>query len=76
MKTDKNEIIDEITDNADVGRKTIGVDISLEEIVTHTLQAFADLETEKIQNHIQQHGSTGYTVMGKLDLLKEVDEEL
>jgi len=76
MKTDINQIIEKTTEKTDHHRKTIGIDITIDEIILQTLQTLATEETDKIQEHINKHGSTGYTVMGKLDLLENLQEEV
>jgi len=70
------QIAEQIVENHDINRKTIGLDIGLEEIVTATLQNLVDHRIPDIEEELEKHQGKKFITFGRLKELEEIQESL
>jgi len=76
MQTDVEKLTESVGEKYDFSRKTIGVDVDLNQIIEAALRELVDSELDEIESELQRFQGKKYTTLGKADFLKELDEEL
>lgn len=64
-----------VAERHDLGRKTIGVDVSMHEIVSAVMQEFVDQKRPELEKKIEGVNNKRFTVLGKLKMLEEIQED-
>lgn len=63
-----------VFDKHDLGRKTIGVDVSADEIVSAILQEYVDQRRPEVEDEMQKYEGTKYSDFGRLKELETIEE--
>lgn len=71
-----NEVEKLVDERHELTGEEIGRTISLEEIVSATLQAFIDIKREEIENRLDRFETKRMVDLGKMKLLEEVQDKL
>jgi len=72
MKNNSEDLAEMVSEDFDLNRKTIGIDIGLDKIISLAFQKLAEEELPALQEELERYEGKKFKTFGKIEMLEEM----